>query len=141
LRADEHDPFETKTSTSDQDPFDHVQPPAPLDETIYYPPRPAIAPLQINFQVPPREQAQSNAPVAPPAESSAPPKDPCAAAAEKPLGALGINIALPSGELPVDHAAACWLSLNETSGGLAGGRAWPGFLYNWDATSLCHRPL
>jgi hypothetical protein len=60
---------------------------------------------------------------------------------EKPLNALGIYIGLPSGDLPADHAAACWASVNQTSGPLAGARLWPGYVYHWDATSLCYRPL
>jgi hypothetical protein len=153
--ADERDPFEG-TSAADEDPFerlkaaplatsidgsDDASPTSPLDDAIYDAPRQATAPLQINFQIPPRPQPGSSASVAPPPEIAAQSKDPCAAAVEKPLSALGIYIGLPSGELPVDHAAACWDSVNQTSGPLAGARSWPGYVYYWDATSLCYRPL
>ncbi len=153
--ADEPDPFEGQPA-ADADPFERLKassqtesapssddaaPTSPLDEAIYDAPRQATAPLQINFQVPPRPQAPSNGPLAPQAETANQPKDPCAAGVEKPLSALGIYIGLPSGDLPVDHAAACWDSVNQTGGPLTGARCWPGYVYHWDATSLCYRPL
>jgi hypothetical protein len=155
VAANERDPFEGTTAAED-DPFERLKasslatstsdsenaaPTSPLDEAIYDAPRQATGPLQINFQIPPRPQPGSNAPVAPSPEIAAHSNDPCAAAVEKPLTALGIHIGLPSGDLPVDHAAACWESMNQTSGSLAGGRCWPGYVYHWDATSLCYRPL
>jgi hypothetical protein len=68
-------------------------------------------------------------------------KNPCAAMDERPLGELGIAIALPDGKSPDDPAAACWRRLNESAGPLAAMRCWPMTLYNWEATCLCHRPL
>ncbi|HEY3392613.1 MAG TPA: hypothetical protein VGK58_07890 [Lacipirellulaceae bacterium] len=160
LAAEEPDPFEENRATA-QDPFEAppgptasnstqliapragepTSPMPPLDEAIYFPPRPAIAPLQINFQIPPPQPAQSGAPLPPQAGPSATADDPCAAAVEKPMSALGIYIGLPTGELPVDHAAACWESVNQSRGASAAERCWAGLVYHWDATSLCHRPL
>ncbi len=75
---------------------------------------------------------------APPSDRS---EDPCAAAAEKPLGALTINIQMPDGELPRDFATACWEEIETQAGPFAGARAWPLFTYQWNATCFCHRPL
>jgi hypothetical protein len=160
LAADEPDPFEEKAIAA-QDPFEAPPAPAasnavqplspqsddaqplksPLDEAIYFPPRPAIEPLQINFQIPPRQPAQAGRSLPPPAEPSAAAGDPCAAAVEKPMSALGIYIGLPTGDLPADHAAGCWESINQSGAASAAARSWPGLVYQWDATSLCHRPL
>ena len=157
LAAEEPDPFEENRATA-QDPFEAPPAPtpsnsthrtapkadestprkSPLDEAIYFPPRPAIAPLQINFQVLPRQSAAPSDRLPPPAGPSSTASDPCAAAVEKPMSALGIYIGLPNGDLPVDHAAACWESINQSA---AAARCWPGLVYQWDATSLCHRPL
>lgn len=68
------------------------------------------------------------------------PLDPCGRAAEKPLFALGIEIGTPSGQMPTDHAAACWESINAT-GPAACARCWTPTSYQWDATCLAHRPL
>jgi len=69
-------------------------------------------------------------------------KTPCAAMDEKPLGELGIGIALPEGKLPDDFASACWNQLNTSAGRWSAAiRCWPSFVYNWNATCLCHRPL
>jgi hypothetical protein len=57
------------------------------------------------------------------------------------MSALGIYIGLPTGQLPTDYAAACWESINQSGGPTVADRCWPGFVYQWDATSLCHRPL
>jgi hypothetical protein len=160
LPADEPDPFEENRAAV-QDPFEAppaaapsnssqltapnageaAPPKSPLDEASYFPPQPAMAPLQINFQIPPRQPAQPGGPLPPPAGPSATASDPCAAAVEKPMSALGIYIGLSSGELPVDHAAACWESMNVSRGASATARCWPGLVYHWDATALCHRPL
>jgi hypothetical protein len=67
--------------------------------------------------------------------------DPCAAAAEKPLGELTINIRMPDGELPRNYAAACWEEIDTEAGPLAASRYWPMFNYHWNATCFCHRPL
>ena len=74
---------------------------------------------------------------APPAGSD----DPCAAAAEKPLGELTINIQAPAGELPRDFATDCWEQIETEAGPFAGARCWPLFTYHWNATCFCHRPL
>ena len=131
--ASEHDPFEIEAA-SDPDPFEEFQVSAPLSEEAYYPRQPKVFPLQINFQIPPAADAATDP--QPPVE-----KAPCAAAVEKPLADLGVNIGLPSGQLPADHAAACWDSMNQQRGPLAAARFWHGFVYQWDATALCHRPL
>ncbi|MCC7476218.1 MAG: hypothetical protein IT425_12550 [Pirellulales bacterium] len=65
--------------------------------------------------------------------------DPCAASQFKPLGELGINIALPEGQMPTDLAGACWEQIN--AGPNAANRCWSILNYHWDATCLCYRPL
>ena len=142
LNADEVDPFDTPAATQ-EDPFDALATAAPLDESAYYPETQPVPPQPISYQIveQPAATSQQNATTAQP-RVAAPSDDPCAAATEKPLSALGINIALqPGGEMPVDHALACWDSLNQTLGPLAAARFWQGQLYEWDATALCHRPL
>jgi hypothetical protein len=114
---------------------------APIDADAYLTRQPQIAPRQVNFQSPAAGTPQPISPliVEPPAAMPKPatPAEPCAAAAEKPLGQLGIDIALPSGQLPADLGAVCLASLN-TSPAI---RSWPTYCYQWDATCLYHRPL
>jgi hypothetical protein len=144
IRAKEFDPFETAAATpEDEDPFEVFQVAAPLDESAYYPEQPALLSEQISYQIVQQPAATAAQPAAsqPGAQPGMRSDDPCAAATEKPLAALGINIALPSGELPADHASLCWDSINQTLGPLAAARYWHGQLYFWDATALCHRPL
>lgn len=74
----------------------------------------------------------------PAAPSTAPPKDPCGAVASKPLNQLGINIAEPTGKLPIDLAAPCWAQINQASDYA---RCWPVANYNWEATCFYHNPL
>jgi hypothetical protein len=69
-----------------------------------------------------------------------PPQDPCAAIMYKPLNQLGIDIAITSGDVPADQAAACWEQVNQYGAPLAF-RCWGTFNYHWDATCLCYRPL
>jgi hypothetical protein len=145
------DPFET-VAVPKEDPFDALATAAPLDESAYYPEQPAVSPPPISYQIvqqsaarAPRQTTPATSPAASQpgaAQPFASPEDPCAAATEKPLAALGIDIALPSGgDMPADHASACWNSLNQALGPLAAARFWQGQLYHWDATALCHRPL
>ena len=75
------------------------------------------------------------------AAATKPAPDPCAAILGAPLTEVGINIALPSGDLPTDNATPCWDRINEVGGPFAALRCWPTFVYNWNATCLCHRPL
>jgi len=67
--------------------------------------------------------------------------DPCAAVPVKPFTELGINIAQPAGKLPADLAATCWEQINHNDGSNAASRAWPLFVYQWEATCLCYQPL
>jgi hypothetical protein len=69
-----------------------------------------------------------------------PPPDPCAAVMYKPLNQLGIDIAITSGDVPADQAAACAEQTNQYGAPLAF-RCWGTFTYQWDATCLCYRPL
>jgi hypothetical protein len=114
---------------------------SPLDADAYLTRQPKVVPRQVNFQLPSTGTPQPISPliVEPPTAMPKPaaPSDPCEYVTEKPLGQLGINIALPSGELPVDHGTVCLASL----GADATVRSWPTFSYMWDATCLCHRPL
>jgi hypothetical protein len=164
-----HDPFEAKLRPvakrkqpdkkgSVRDPFDNVQSDAstraPL-ATLYEPrkrdaeilqaklqtlatgaPEPNGSPSRAapeNASEPMKQLSKSNQPDA---SSKA-----CAAAAERPLAELGIGIEPPTGQLPTNRAAACWQSINSNAGPLTGARSWACFNYQWDATSVCHRPL
>jgi hypothetical protein len=105
---------------------------------------------QINFQAP----AEELPPAATRAVEAQPPaspenkalqldmaNDPCAAMGAKPLAALGIGIAQPDGAFPNDYASACWSQVNASLGPAAGLRCWSSYVYSWDATCLCYRPL
>src|SRR4029450_8609095 len=100
---------------------------------------PAILPPQSSPQAstqqlpPPQQPATTNQPGTPTA------KDPCAAARFKPLSELGIGIAQPAAQTPADFAGPCWEQIN--AGPNAACRYWPVLTYQWDATSLCYRPL
>ncbi len=94
---------------------------------------------QPNNQTPFRDDTSESLPA--PAGPVASAKDPCAAVASKPLGALGISIVEPAGKVPDDLAAACWVQINSQGGGCAAARCWPMFSYQWEATCFYHNPL
>lgn len=94
---------------------------------------------QANFQTP-QEPAATSTPEAPAAPASKTP-DPCAALQVRPFSEFGINVALPSGTAPENHASRCWDSINASAGPLAGARGWGATTFAWNATCLCHRPL
>jgi hypothetical protein len=142
---DGYDPFESESPAAEipkptrkpaRKPFDAPRLIAPVDERSYLNLNPTLRVVakQANYQTPAPEPAAD-------AQQADLTKDPCAGLAAKPLGELGISIALPAGQLPNDPATACWAQLNESAGALAAMRAWATFVYNWDATCLCHRPL
>jgi hypothetical protein len=152
--------YETSSSNMREvrDPFDgvpDVAPKAARAKTAYQPHQTGARPKQANYQFPTADQAgpsdalntsspdstSSPADQSPQVNRSSVANDPCVAAAEKPLGELGIGIEPPAGQLPTNRAAACWDSINSRFGPLAGTRTWTGFDYYWDATCLCHRPL
>jgi hypothetical protein len=144
--TEEYDPFEAQPAV--QDPFEqHSTAPIATPRDEAHPPGSieTIGARQARFQDPAADAPAEVSP--PPADAPgsdaqrAVAQDPCAAAVEKPLFELGIGISLPTGRLPTDHAAACWESLNATTGPLAGSRIWSNFDYQWDATCLYHRPL
>jgi hypothetical protein len=108
---------------------------APVEAAAYVNHRLRIHERQVVFQAPPAEEL----PIGSAPANAAP--DPCAGLAEKPVGQLGINIAQPTGRLPSDPATECWNQVNRSAGPLAAMRFWPMFVYNWNATCLCHRPL
>lgn len=57
----------------------------------------------------------------------------------RPISALGVESAIPAGEMPRDYAAE-----NDTAAiptGMAGLRIWPIQTRHWVATALHHRPL
>ena len=74
---------------------------APLDADAYITPQPKVVPRQVNFQPPasgtprPIKPLIVESPEAIPAPAA---QDPCGEVTEKPLGQLGINIAIPAGE-------------------------------------------
>lgn len=127
------DPFEGEAAA--YDPFNRFQFAPPVDAAAYFPRRPSVTPQPANYQVPLSDEIKTEN-----RQADAPP-NPCAAASEKPLGDLGINIAMPAGQVPTDYASACWDYINRTGGPLAAVRCWPAYCYQWDATCLCHRPL
>jgi hypothetical protein len=147
--ADGFDPFReeswsTITVTSGADPFEKpaanpaapVPPSAPVAAATSTPVDAAL------YQLPQPEPLPTPLPTpTSPANVVGPPPVGCGAPNERPLGELTINIQVPQGDLPTDHAAACWQQLNATSGPLAGIRVWAQITYAWDATCMAHRPL
>jgi hypothetical protein len=148
------DPFETAAGPATPteavigqlalyDPFESA---SPIDTAAYLPESPAIATQQeLVFLEPPSNDANaanepSGAPEAKDAKKQAS-TDPCAGAPEKPMYELGINIILPSGLLPKDHAALCWAQRNAMGGPFPAQRCWGSLPYLWDAPCLCYRPL
>lgn len=141
----EADPFETLSNS-------------PVDAAAYVPQKNRWDGQQVDFQTPALPAPQQNAadaamqpnaagqpvgelPQGNAAQSPAGrvwPKDPCAAATFKPINTLGIGIAQPAGQMPTDFAGPCWDDIN---GKASGSRCWSMLCYQWDATSLCYRPL
>jgi hypothetical protein len=112
----------------------------PIDTDAYIATQPKVVPRQVNFQLPPPAAPQPIKPLVIESPETLPvpatQADPCGLVVEKPLGELGINIAIPAGELPADHGTVCLASLNTPVV-----RSFPTYYYQWDATCLCHRPL
>ncbi|MCI0491463.1 MAG: hypothetical protein L0Z07_00835 [Planctomycetes bacterium] len=150
-----HDPFETGDAA--HDPFEQVPrvlPTAKAERALGIAPPEAQAslnaipaPRKLPELQPPRrlallqsESMQSESLPPPDGEATALP-DPCRGAPEKPISDLTINIQMPSGDLPQDHAAACWEQIDAQAGPFAAARCWPVFNYHWNATCLYHRPL
>jgi len=135
------DPFEADTAI--YDPFESL---APVIAAAYVPKSPVIAAQhELVFLQPPSGDIGSTNETSgderlpdsqPPAST-----DPCAGAAEKSMAELGIDIMLPSGLLPKDHASLCWADRNAIGGPYATMRCWPMLSYFWDAPCLCYRPL
>lgn len=135
------DPFEAETAI--YDPFESL---APVDTAAYYPKRPVIAAQHelVFLQAPTDDTGAANAPLDAKTTQKAdqrPTADPCAGGAEKSMAELGINIVLPSGLLPKDHAALCWEERNAMGGPYGDLRCWPMLSYFWDAPCICYRPL
>jgi hypothetical protein len=105
------------------------EPTIPIDTASYFPPQPTPDAPVLNAFGPSVEPTRD------------PAADPCGAPQERPLGQLTIGIQLPSGELPIDRAAACWEQLQSAGGLTAAQRMWPLQTYSWNATCLAHRPL
>ena len=137
------DPFDAEPAV--YDPFD-TKP--PLDVAAYAPKSTIVLQHELVFLQPPSNEAgvSSGINLSPGAQTVQGGKqqvvtDPCAGAPDKPLYELGINIVLPSGLLPKDHAALCWAERNAIGGPFAAIRGWPVMPYYWDAPCLCYRPL
>jgi len=98
---------------------------------------------QLHFQMTQdRPATTAPAPPAPGAADASEKKtDPCAALAARPFSDFGIDIAMPTGNAPEDHASGCWESIDASPGQLAGERCWAATTFNWNATCFCHRPL
>jgi hypothetical protein len=127
----ESDPFETTLSDS------------PLDAAAYVPQRTRWEAKQSDFEAPIIVAPRQDSTIEPLSDATqpanTPAKDPCAAAAFKPLTDLGISIAQPDGQTPTDFATPCWDQINAGPDGAC--RCWPVTCYQWDATCLCYRPL
>jgi hypothetical protein len=135
--ADPFGPVETET-----DPFETTHSTAPVDAAAYVPRRTRWDATQTEFQSPAAmapQQTASGTVQPTQSQATAAAKDPCAAAAFKPLTGLGINIAQPAGQMPTDFATPCWDQINAGPSGAC--RCWPVTCYQWDATCLCYRPL
>jgi hypothetical protein len=132
------DPFEAQPAV--HDPFELA---APLDAVAYNPEPQAFAPqYEVSFLQTPSGVIDGTNDSSAAADVAAEPlPQPCVTANEKPLGDLGINIVLPGGLLPKDHASECWSSVNAAGGPYAAMRYWSTLRYYWDATCLCYRPL
>jgi hypothetical protein len=138
------DPFEMEPSV--YDPFVSTM---PVNAAAYSSASPTAAPRSefVFLQTPSSEanaSRRADAPSAPATQSDVQPQttsDPCAGGSEKPIDELGINIVLPSGLLPKDHAALCWAERNAMGGPFAGMRFWPMLSYFWVAPCVCYRPL
>lgn len=117
-----------------------VQQAAPVDATTYLRMRAQARARQVNFQTAEQEDAQRTAEAEAEFDASLA-KDPCAAMPAKSFDQYGISIAMPDGQFPTDNATACWGSINEADGPLAGSRYWGTSTFAWEATRLCHRPL
>ncbi len=65
----------------------------------------------------------------------------CDAAREKSPGELTIDISVPSGLVPRDHATECWPQIAGQPGAGPLVRCWAPYCYQWRATCLAHRPL
>ncbi len=126
----------------DPDLFTGTPSPKPIARTAPLPKgKPSQSLRQANFQtggpqLPSADKTEVQ-PLPPPA-GAAVAKDPCAAAASKPLNQLGIGIAQPEGKLPTDLAGPCWEQINQSN---SVSRCWPVSNYNWEATCFYHNPL
>lgn len=133
------DPSTSDPSSSRRQPPGEVLQASPVDATTYLLMRAQARARQANFQIESpeaREAAEKEAEF-----DAAVAKDPCAAMPSKPFDQYGISIAMPAGEFPTDNATACWGTINESAGPLAGMRYWGTSTFAWEATCLCHRPL
>jgi hypothetical protein len=136
--ADLYDPFEHKPAKFD--PFDLAAPIAAIEQSAK--PRASAPPNRMVFLQAPANGTEDAEAMSDGVDVTAEPLPaPCEGASEKPMYDLGINIVLPSGLLPKDHAGDCWAHLNAVDGSVAAMRCWPMLSYYWDATCLCHRPL
>lgn len=132
--------------------FDPFEMSTPIDTAAYFPESTGIAPQHelVFLQTPSSESPAPSAtpvpsaPAVPDGENDTKKPastDPCAAMVDKPMCVLGINILLPSGLLPKDHAALCWAERNTMDASYLLSRCWPVLPYFWDAPCLCYRPL
>jgi hypothetical protein len=135
------DPFEVETAI--YDPFESL---APVDPAAYSPEsKMTVAQYELVFLQPPSGETgaanETNGAERSQDEKQQTAADPCAGGAEKSMTELGINIVLPSGLLPKDHAALCWAGRNAMGGPFGAMRCWPMLSYYWVAPCLCYRPL
>jgi hypothetical protein len=136
--TDAYDPFETPPA--EFDPFDLAAPIAELENSVK--PQTSDPPAEFILLQEPANGTEDSEAMSDGVDVTAEPlPTPCDGVADKPMSDLGINIVLPSGLLPKDHAGECWSYLNAQGGPAAAMRCWPMLSYYWDATCLGYRPL
>lgn len=163
--ASDFDPFESTVppaATDECDPFEaHPSARDPFERTVHVAttvdtprPHPIHSPIhlatELSFrQLPTRDEPANDEPATRPTDESdeanekptRATNDPCAGVMGTPMCELGIDIVLPAGLLPKDHAGLCWAEGNATAGPYPAMRCWPVQPFMWEAPNLCYRPL
>jgi hypothetical protein len=59
----------------------------------------------------------------------------------KPIGAVSVSIALPTGDLPANLAASRFAQAGQVVAPVNQNHDWPTFSYSWEASAVGHNPL
>jgi len=102
-------------------------------------PAPTLPPLQESEGVvqPDMERADGRNPFQ---EETAVPAD-AAGMERRPIGSVTTSILLSTGDLPENSAQAKFPAMRDIPKDAVFTRAWPGIVYQWEPSYLCHRPL